>query len=57
MRPTPKQQGRQSACAQKALQAEIERVCRMSIEERIKTALSMRSRFAWLQPDSKTHRP
>jgi hypothetical protein len=41
---------RRSASADAALRAEIERVSRMSIEERIKAALSMRERFAWLPP-------
>lgn len=44
---------RRSACAEAALRAEIERVRRMTIEERIKAALGMRNRFAWLQPCTK----
>jgi len=44
---------RRSGCADAALRAEIERVRSMSIEERIKAALSMRQRFAWLHPVSK----
>lgn len=39
---------RRSACADASLRAEIERVGRMSIGERVKAALSMRERFAWL---------
>ena len=41
---------RASACAQASLQAEIERVRRMTVEERILAALQMKSKFAWLQP-------
>jgi hypothetical protein len=43
---------RRSACADAALRAEIERVRRMSIEDRVKAALSMPERFAWLSPAS-----
>jgi hypothetical protein len=41
---------RRSPCAEEALFAEIERVRRMTIEERIKAALSLADRFSWLQP-------
>ena len=41
---------RRSACADSALRAEIGRVSQMTIEERVKAALSMRKRFDWLQP-------
>ena len=44
---------RRSACADAAFLAELERVRRMSIEERVKAALSMRERFGWLNPVSK----
>jgi len=44
---------RRSASADSALRAEIERVSRMTIEERIKAALSMRERFVWLAPVAK----
>lgn len=44
---------RRSASADAAFQAELERVRRMSIEERVKAALSMRERFGWLNPVSK----
>jgi hypothetical protein len=44
---------RRSGCADAALRAEIERVQRMTVEERIKAALSMRMRFSWLHPVSK----
>jgi hypothetical protein len=44
---------RKSASADSALRAEIERVSRMSIEERVKAALSMRKRFAWIDPVTK----
>jgi hypothetical protein len=45
---------RRSACADAALRAELERTGRMTIEERVKAALSMRERFAWLVPAPKT---
>jgi hypothetical protein len=41
---------RRSECAEAALRAQIERVRRLTIEERIKAALSMGERFSWLQP-------
>jgi hypothetical protein len=44
---------RKSASADSALRAEIERVSRMSIEERVKAALSMRKRFSWIEPVTK----
>lgn len=46
-------QRRRSASADAALRAEIERVSRMSIEDRVKAALSMKDKFAWLNPASK----
>ena len=44
---------RRSASADAALRAEIERVSRMTIEERVKAALSMKEKFTWLPPASK----
>ncbi len=44
---------RRSACAEAAFRAQQERIDRMTVEERVKAALSMRERFAWLQPVSK----
>jgi len=41
---------RRSASHAASLQAEIERVRRMTIEERIKAALGMSARFAELRP-------
>jgi hypothetical protein len=41
---------RRSACADASLRAEIEHVTRMTIEERVKAALTMRDRFEWLLP-------
>ena len=38
------------AIRERELRAQIERVRRMTIEERIKAALSMGQRFSWLQP-------
>lgn len=40
---------RRSACAEASLRAEIERVGRMTIEERVKAALSMGQRFSWVK--------
>jgi hypothetical protein len=53
MEPTgdaPLQTHRRSACADESLAAELERVRRMTVEERIKAALSMGDRLAWLNP-------
>lgn len=48
--PAPKQhRPRRSACAEASLRAEIERVDRMTIEERVKAALSMGQRFSWVK--------
>jgi len=41
---------RPSACARASLQAETERVRRMSVEERMLAALGMRSKFAGFRP-------
>ncbi|MBX3744748.1 MAG: hypothetical protein KF833_05515 [Verrucomicrobiae bacterium] len=41
---------RVSRVAQASLQAEIERVAAMTIEERVRAALSMGDRFAWISP-------
>ena len=43
---------RRSTCADAALRAELVRVSRMTIEERVKAALTMRERFEWLQPEA-----
>lgn len=40
---------RRSASAESALRAEIARLSRMTVEERIIDALTMRKRFAWIQ--------
>jgi len=45
---------RRSASADAALRAEIERVSLMTVEERITAALTMRERFAWIQPEEKS---
>lgn len=45
---------RRSACADAALRAELARVEQMTIEERVKAALSIPERFAWLTPTAKT---
>jgi hypothetical protein len=39
---------RHSASANAALEAELKRIGQMTIEERIKAALSFHDRFAWL---------
>jgi hypothetical protein len=44
---------RRSASADAALKAELARVARMTIHERVTAALSMRDRFAWIIPVSK----
>ena len=44
---------RRSASAEAALRAEMERVGRMSVEERMKAALSMGRRFSWIRRDGK----
>jgi hypothetical protein len=44
---------RRSACADASLRAELDRIGRMTIEQRVKAALSMRERFSWLNPVSK----
>ena len=48
--PPARHRPRRSASADASLRAEIERVDRMTIEERVKAALSMRKRFSWVQP-------
>jgi hypothetical protein len=45
---------RRSASADAALRAELLRIEQMTIEERVKAALSIRERFAWLTPAAKT---
>ena len=44
---------RRSACAEASLRAEIDRVGRMTIEERVKAALSMGQRFSWIKDIAK----
>ena len=44
---------RRSACAEASLRAEIKRVGRMTIEERVKAALSMGERFSWVKDIAK----
>ena len=43
---------RRSACADAALRVELERVSRMTVEERVIAALTMHDRFVWLQPEA-----
>jgi hypothetical protein len=44
---------RKSRCAGQARAAELARLRRLSIEERILAALSMSDHFSWLQPTAK----
>jgi hypothetical protein len=44
---------RRSESSDAALRAELARVTRMTIHERVTAALSMRDRFAWIKPVSK----
>lgn len=39
-----------SVCAKASLQAEIVRLRKQTVEQRILSALSMKSKFSWLQP-------
>ena len=48
-----KHRPRRSACAEASLRAEIKRVGRMTIEERVKAALSMGERFSWVKDIAK----
>jgi hypothetical protein len=50
---SPSSRHRRSASADAALRAELERIGKMTIEERVKAALSMQNRFAWLVPTGK----
>ncbi len=45
-------QARRSACADSALRAEIKRIAKMTVEERVKAALSLGRRFSAIQPSS-----
>lgn len=40
-----------SKCANESRQQELERLRRMSIEERVRAALEMNRRFTWIKPD------
>lgn len=44
---------RRSASAEASRRAQQQRIDAMSVEERVKSALSMRERFSWLQRLSK----
>jgi hypothetical protein len=44
---------RKSRCAQESLAAELKRLRKLSIEERILEALDMSDRFAWILPTPK----
>lgn len=45
---------RRSRSAAAARRAEMRRIERMTVEERIQAALTMSRRFAWLQPAART---
>ena len=47
---------RRSRSAAASRRAEMRRIERMAVEERIRAALTMSPRFAWLQPAARTHR-
>lgn len=47
---------RKSASSDASFRAEMARVKGMTIVDRVKAALSMRERFAWLQPVSRKRR-
>ena len=52
--PAPKpHRPRRSSCANASLRAEMERVDQMTIEERVKAALSMGQRFSWIKEVAK----
>lgn len=44
---------RRSSCAEQSRNHELERLRRMSVEDRIKAALSIGDRFAWLRPTAR----
>lgn len=44
---------RRSTCADASLRAELERVGSMTVEERVKAALSIGKRFSWVKKISK----
>ncbi len=48
---------RRSACAEASFLAELERLKRMTIEERVKAALAIPDRFAWLDSAAPTQTP
>ena len=45
---------RRSACAAQARERDLERIRRLSVQERIVAALTMGARFAWLKPKQGT---
>ncbi len=47
---TPIPASRRSACAEASDHARQKGVQQMTVEERIKAALTMRERYSWLQP-------
>lgn len=49
--PPPQRRSRSAAASRRA---EMRRIERMTVEERIRAALTMSRRFAWLQPTART---
>lgn len=45
---------RRSACAARARERELERIRRLSVQERIVAALTIGARFSWLKPKPRT---
>lgn len=52
--PASLQPARRSRSAAASRRAEMRRIERMTVEERIHAALTMSRRFAWLQPTART---
>jgi hypothetical protein len=46
-----------SHCATQSRERELQRLRRMSVEERVRAALTMGNRFAWIQPAAAGRRP
>jgi hypothetical protein len=52
--PEQQHRPRRSACASRSNAFELARIRSLSVAERIKTALTIGQRFAWLQPKQRT---
>ena len=53
-KPDPMRAARHSRSGAASRRAEMRRIERMTVEERIHAALTMSRRFAWLQPAERT---